>query len=183
MIEDSDSPLIRRKYHEVFGAVLSPCFDTFVRQGRHVDHGAALGYRRAGGQVLFLERYLDAPIEKVVSAELGRCVAREAIVEIGNFAADNAMAMIALWGAVANDLGEVSEVAVATLTAPLRGMFARIGLPIFQLAPAKVANAGDRAGHWGSYYDLDPWVCAGLIHEGQAALAAFLARRQTRAAA
>jgi hypothetical protein len=171
--------LIDRKYREAFGARLNPSFSDWMAQGE----GSALGYRRAGPDPLFLEAYLDQPVEMLVSKALGQIVDRDAIVEIGNFAADNALAMIELWGSAANDLGGSSEVAVATLTAPLRSMFARIGLPILPLAPADPARLGGAAGEWGSYYASDPMVCMGVIAEGQAAIGRFLSRRKRRLAA
>ncbi len=175
--------LITARYHDVFGASLTPCFSSYLSADRPGSMGAALGYRRAGEQPLFLEAYLDRPVERLVSEALGRNVERNAIVEIGNFAAGNAMAMIELWGAAANDLGSASEVAVATLTAPLRRMFARIGIPLHVLAPASLARIGADTGVWGRYYDNDPQVCAGLIAQGQAAIARFLEPRQRKAAA
>lgn len=173
--------LISKRYREAFGASASPAFDQWMHSG--ATTGAALGYRRAGAAPLFLEAYLDCPIEDLVSAAHGRKVARQAIVEIGNFASDNAIAMIGLWGRAANDLGGAGEVAVATLTAPLRRMFARIGLPITPIAKADLARLANGLTEWGRYYETDPWVCMGVIAEGQAAIAAFLARRQPRAAA
>lgn len=175
--------LISRKYRDVFGAMLKPAFGTYLHCGAHEESGAALGYQRAGEQPLFLERYLEQPVEQAVSGAFGRTIDRTRIVEIGNFAADNALAMVELWGAAANDLGGSSEVAVATLTAPLRRMFARIGLPILVLAPASAAFLGTEAREWGSYYELDPQVCAGMIVEGQTAISAFLQRRYNRQAA
>jgi hypothetical protein len=175
--------LISRKYRDAFGATLTPSFGTYMHCGSHAENGAALGYKRADERPLFLERYLDRSVEQAVSEAFGRTIARVQIVEIGNFAADNALAMIELWGAAANDLGGSSEVAVATLTAPLRGMFARIGLPVIALAPASPDRLGAGAQDWGSYYELDPQVCAGLIGEGQRAIATFLQRRRERQAA
>ena len=175
--------LICRKYRDTFGAAMQPAFASWHGAETEGRAAAALGYRRAGAEPLFLEAYLDAPVEQVVGAALGKPVAREAIVEIGNFASDNAMAMIDLWGAAANDLGGVSEVAVATLTAPLRRMFARIGLPVTVIAPARAERLGAGSQAWGSYYDLDPQVCMGVIADGQRAIGAFLARRKIRKAA
>ena len=171
--------LIGRKYRDVFNAAAPRGYAQWMAAG----DGAALGYRRAGAEPLFLETYLDQPIEDVVGVALGRRVAREAIVEIGNFAADNALAMVELWGNAANDLGGASEVAVATLTAPLRRMFARIGLPVVELAPARPERLGQAAAAWGSYDAQDPVVCMGMIAEGQAAITAFLARRARSIAA
>ncbi|GGZ15869.1 thermostable hemolysin [Novosphingobium colocasiae] len=171
--------LVSCKFRDAFGASARPAYVNWL----HLQRGAALGYRRADQMPLFLEVYLDAPIEHLVAGALGRPVARDAIVEIGNFAADSAPAMLALWVTAANDLGGCSEVAVATLTAPVRRMFVRIGLPIVEIAPARAERLGAVAAEWGSYYDHDPIVCAGVIAEGQAAIAAFLDRRTRSTAA
>jgi len=172
-----------RKYREVFGAVPPPSFSDYVAAGREPDRLAALGYRRASEGTVFLEGYLDRPVELAVGAALGRSVARSAIVEIGNFAADNALVMLELWGTVANDLAASSEVAVATLTAPLRRIFERVGVPFVPLGPARAERLGAAAGDWGSYYRQDPQICAGMIVEGQAAIARWRARRPVRGAA
>jgi len=175
--------LASRRYREIFGARLNPIHRCYFSQPGAGEPTAVLGYTRAGEQPLFLERYLDVPVETAVGEALGRDIVRDQIVELGNFAASNAMAMIALWGEAANDLGGSAEVAVATLTAPLREMFRRIGLPIRVLAPAQVERAGAPAEDWGHYYSRDPMVCAGLIVEGQAAISRFLARRNAEKAA
>ncbi|MCT2398201.1 thermostable hemolysin [Novosphingobium mangrovi (ex Huang et al. 2023)] len=179
-----DSPeisLVRRRFLEAHGASVRPAFGSYVHVTRAERPRAALGYCRAGSEPLFLERYLDAPVEQAVSAATGRPAARESIIEIGNLAADDAFAMIELWGSVANDLGAGCEIAVATLTAPLRAMFARIGVPLVVLGSA-VAERADDPEAWGHYYARDPQVCAGVIAQGQQAIAAFLARRRRSAA-
>jgi hypothetical protein len=163
-------------YRRAYGSRRAAVFEEYLSTGN--TNNAALGYRRAGAEPLFLEAYLDDPIENLVSAALSRPVARDAIVEIGNLAANNAWSMIALWGKAANDLGGTSEVVVATLTAPLRRTFARIGVPVHQLMRADPAKLGPLAADWGSYYAQDPRVCAGPIAEGQQALANFMAKRR-----
>lgn len=173
---------VDEKFRRAYGAEGAAGYGDYSVVGRNGAIGAALGYRRAGAQPLFLEAYLDRPIEVPVSEALRRPVAREAIVEIGNLAADNAWSMISLWGEAANDLGGSSEVVVATLTASLRRMFARIGVPLRELAPADPARLGAAAKEWGGYYLTDPRVCAGSIVDGQRAIARFLRRRQERRA-
>ena len=181
MSSNEQIDLISRKYREVFGACPRLDYAEWIQAGG--TSGAALGYRRASGTALFLEAYLDQPVELVASAVLRRTVARDAIVEIGNFAAGNAIAMVELWGRAANDLGGCGEIAVATLTAPLRRMFARIGVPVIAVAPADPARLADGAAEWGSYYATGPKVCLSVIADGQAAIAAFLARRSRSVAA
>ena len=54
------------------------------------DHGgkvlAVCGLRNAGDADLFLETYLDAPVETLIAQRAGQQVARADIVEIGNLA-------------------------------------------------------------------------------------------------
>ncbi|KHK93517.1 thermostable hemolysin [Novosphingobium malaysiense] len=181
MADSSEFELVRRRYSEIHGACLMPTFCKYRHVERAETPRAALGFHRAGEAPLYLERYLDGPVDAAVSAAMGRRVTRESIIEIGNLAADDAFAMIELWGSVSNDLGEDCEIAVATLTAPLRAMFGRIGVPLYVLAPA-TADRADEPGRWGRYYASDPQVCAGVIADGQKAIAAFLARRRRIAA-
>lgn len=179
MTDPTAIAMIRHCYKRAFEADIRPAYDTYVGQSGL----AALGYTRAGEAPLFLERYLDQPIEAHASAVLNRQVARGSIVEIGNFAACSAMAILTLWGQAANDLGSGSEIAAATLTAPLRRMFARIGVPIIEIASARPESLGNDAAHWGSYYDQDPRVCIGEIAAGQDAISAWLGRRNQEIAA
>jgi hypothetical protein len=143
---------------------------------------AALGYRRAHIEPLFLEAYLNEPVETLLSNQFERCVTRNDIVEIGNLASCNAPAMIALWAQTANDLGGQAEIAVAVLTLPLRRMFARLGVPLVEIVRADPASLGDASAEWGAYYAQDPVVCAGVIADGQAQLARFLVRIERQAA-
>lgn len=68
--------LITRKYREVFGASARPVFAVWLQAGRH-----------EGADALFLEACLDRPMQQIVGESIGRPIRREAIVEIGNFAA------------------------------------------------------------------------------------------------
>jgi hypothetical protein len=183
MSQSAEQSFLHGRYSTVFGAELSTGFETYMDCCAASRSRAALGYRRAGAEPLFLEAYLDAPVEQLAGAALGRTVIRDQMVEIGNFAADNGHVMIQLWGAAANDLAGQGEVAVATLTRPLRRMFARIGVPLVELAPAQRERLGSDAQTWGCYYDLDPRVCVSIIADGQRAINAFLNRRYRHKAA
>ncbi|RYG79936.1 MAG: hypothetical protein EON59_15525 [Alphaproteobacteria bacterium] len=135
---------------------------------------AALAYRSAADEPLFLETYFDAPIEDIVSRAFGRSVTRKSIVEIGCLAAAPTPALLRLWVDAAAVLSEHHEIAVATLTLPLRAMFARVGMPLISLGTAYSTrlDPGDAA-QWGSYYAARPMICAGDIRAGHAALTTF----------
>ena len=179
MQKDEARQLISERFQTDFGA--TPAFG----HGHYRDCAgrAALGFTRARDLPLFVEQYLDVKVEQLASQLFGRRIERSAIVEIGNLAANSAHALVELWSATANDLGGSSEIAVATLTAPLRGMFARIGLPFVIAAPARPERLGAGAQQWGSYYAQDPQVCFGEIAAGQQALSVWRGHRGKEQAA
>ena len=182
MLRDDAIRLIRCRYGAVFGArPLVDYPDLMVADGADGAAAAACGYRRATAGPLFLEAYLDSPAQVAISAALSRSVGRHDIIEIGNLASHNASAMVGLWAQAANDLAAEAEVAVAVLTAPLRRMFARLGLHLIEIAPADPVRLGKDAQQWGSYYAQDPRICVGLIAEGQEKLARFAARSAAHA--
>lgn len=176
MLNDDAIRLIRCRYGAVFGANPLVDYPHLLVADRDGEAAAACGYRRASAGPLFLESYLDVPVEDMVSATFGRAIARHNIIEIGNLASHNASAMVGLWAQAANDLSAEAEIAVAVLTAPLRRMFARLGLHLHEISAADPARLGSAANCWGRYYDQDPRLCAGVIAEGQAKLARFAQR-------
>jgi hypothetical protein len=177
MAREAAIRLIEQRYATVHGATPAFLYPHLMAEDRLGRIRAACGYRRASAGPLFLESYLDRPVEHALGEAVGRTIPRRDIIEIGNLAADNAPAMVSLWATAANDLGHDSEFVVAVLTAGLRRMFGRLGIGLLEIMPARDDRLGGEAGHWGSYYANDPVVCAGLIADGQQQLARF-ARRQ-----
>jgi len=125
---------------------------------------AATGWRGAGAEPLFLERYLDEPVERAVSRLAARRVARTRIAEVGNLAAEGNGGSLRVIGALAGRLAALGhEWVVFTATQELIGIFTRLGLPLLALAKADPARLGAAAESWGSYYDTAPVVVAGRI--------------------
>lgn len=125
---------------------------------------AAAGFRFATSQPLFLEQYLDAPIEKAISGAFDATAGRHEIAEIGNLAATSAGASVFLFIALAGYLEQHGcRYAAATATRPLRRMFGQVGFAAHELCKADPARLQSGAGDWGSYYLHDPVVMAGEI--------------------
>ncbi|WP_306603107.1 thermostable hemolysin [Azonexus sp.] len=125
---------------------------------------ATAGWRCAGEDRLFLENYLDVPIETAVARLAGQPVRREAIVEVGNLAATRAGGSVDVILSLAAHLDRLGyEWVVFTATNELIGIFRRLGLPPLALAPADPSRLGEQAADWGSYYDSKPVVVAGRI--------------------
>lgn len=128
---------------------------------------AAAGYAAAGAQPLFLEQYLDHPIEHALAEEVGRPIPRGSIVEVGNLAAASAGMARALIPQLARHLHRMGYRWVAfTATRALRNSFQRLGLRPLHLAEADPARLAERGANWGSYYEQDPMVMAGKISLG-----------------
>ncbi len=141
---------------------------------------AALGYRSAADAPLFLEAYLDTPIEQAVSDRLGRRFDRAEIVEIGCLASNSPVALIHLWQEIATALDTRHQVVAATVTATVRRLLDRVGVPLIEIARADAGRLADGA-RWGRYYDDDPRVCIGVIADGAASLDRYVARRTAAA--
>lgn len=128
---------------------------------------AAAGYAAAGAQPLFLEQYLDQPVEQALTAAIGAPIARGSVVEVGNLAANSAGMARALIPQLARHLHRMGYRWVAfTATRALRNSFHRLGLKPVPIAAADPARLADGGAHWGSYYDQDPVVVAGKISLG-----------------
>jgi hypothetical protein len=128
---------------------------------------AAAGYAAAGAQELFLEQYLDHPVEQALAAAVGRPIARGSVVEVGNLAAVSAGMARALIPQLARHLHRMGYRWVAfTATRALRNSFHRLGLTPLAIAPADPARLPDGGASWGTYYEQDPVVMAGRIALG-----------------
>lgn len=125
---------------------------------------AVAGWRCAGNEKLFLESYLDVPVEVAVSRLAGRTIDRRHIVEVGHLASDRRGGSVDVILTLASHLDRLGfEWVVFTATDRLIGIFSRLGLPPLALASADPARLGADAAHWGSYYATNPVVVAGRI--------------------
>ncbi|WP_271408530.1 thermostable hemolysin [Pseudomonas sp. Q1-7] len=133
----------------------------------HGALGAVAGIRLAETGPLFLEQYLDAPAESLISTLAVRPVARERVVEVGNLASINAgnarLIIVAVtWLLHLRGL----EWVVFTGASSLINSFRRLGLEPLRLGDADPGRLGDAQEHWGSYYEQKPQVFTGSIHYG-----------------
>jgi len=123
-----------------------------------------IGLRSAEPKPLYLEQYLEQPVEAAIAAATGKRVQRHEVVEVGNLAGANcraAMRMVAELPSylLARDYRWI----VFTATSAVRGILQGFGAPLVELARAdggRVAGGEDR---WGRYYESDPRVLAGYL--------------------
>lgn len=154
---------IARVYARRHGARVQQFATTLVALRSQGSLVAAAGYTPAASP-LFLERYLQAPVQELLGRQHGEPVSRDVIVEVGHLAAERAGAgrqLIVLLGPHLASLG-VQWVA-STLTLELRQLFLRMGVTPLTLGAADPAALGPEASGWGTYYAHQPVVVAGHL--------------------
>lgn len=125
------------------------------------------GYRCADAHKLFLERYLDEPVERAIASVSNKEVSRSQIVEVGNLAGVNcrsAMRLVLGLPGILLDRGH--HWMVFTATDKLRDLLASYHAPLLDLAPATAARAQNTGDDWGRYYESHPRVMAGYLADG-----------------
>ncbi len=160
---------IAQRFLEVHGARISSFMPQllalFDDQGQVL---AAVGVRSAGCERLFLEYYLDIPVEQAIGECATASVDRERIVEIGNLASRDRPACRRLFQLLARHLySHRFEWAVFTGCSSLHRMFAALGIETLGLGRALQARLPQEQQTWGGYYEDNPQVVAGRVNCGQ----------------
>jgi len=123
---------------------------------------AACGLRSAATERLFLETYMDKPVEQLLAERTGSPVQRNDIVEIGNFSvAEIGMARL-LITAIFDQLHATSKQwAVFTIVQLLHNSLIKQNIFPKVLCDAEVTHLPpEKQSEWGSYYQQHPQVMA-----------------------
>ena len=167
---------IRERFYEHHGAHIKhfmPCLLALVDSAGFL-RGAA-GLRSAASGPLFLERYLEYPIEQLIAQKQSpgnaRVPDRSQIVEVGNL------------GVLAPGCARLLIVALTDLliaqgfrwisftgTPLLINSFQRLGLSPLSVGEARAECLGAEQSAWGSYYATSPQVMIGDIAGGHQGL-------------
>jgi len=123
---------------------------------------AAFGWKKATDGPLFLERYLDEPIESLISRRLDKHITRDQITKIGNLAVANPRnAGVLIAHVIQHSLDIGIEWCVATAHHSLQNGLIKGGRDVFPLFPADKSRLPlEEQAKWGSYYQHQPQVIA-----------------------
>lgn len=125
---------------------------------------AALGLRFAQTNTLFLEQYLEVPVEQAIAAAAHTAVARSTVTELGNLASFQRGGLRCLIiGLTAYLKGAGVKWAAFTAVPAVLNAFVRMGIPLHELGPADPSRLVGGAAEWGSYYEQKPRVVAGNV--------------------
>jgi len=172
---------IAQRFLEVHGAQIAVFMPQLL--ALFDDQGAvraAVGMRDASLERLFLEYYLDIPVEQAVEqASADRLITdgvtpgcvfeeRERIVEIGNLASIDRLASRNLFKLLARRLfADDYQWAVFTGCSSLQRMFATLGIETLSLGRALQSRLPVDQQTWGGYYEDNPLVVAGRVGHGR----------------
>ncbi len=170
----SAEEFVRATFARSYGACLHSFYPLLLGVRRCPgDYAAVAGVRPAGGQGLFLENYLDTPIDRMLGVERAR------IVEIGNLSpagAGQARWLICMISAFLTGAGFFNV--VFTAVPRLSNAFRRMGLPLERLAEARPDRLpAGMADDWGTYYESRPAVFSGDLGLGFRAFAPVVETR------
>jgi hypothetical protein len=120
---------------------------------------AVIGLREASTEHLFLEQYLDAPVEQTLAATCGRRVARHEIMELGNLASLRPGVCQLVYLVLAAALQRAGyRYAVFAGTAQVERIISKLHFSLRSIVAADPARLGSAADSWGTYYATAPHV-------------------------
>ena len=134
--------------------------------------GGVAGMRGADEGRLYLEQYLDRPVEDALTVALAARgvaqVSRHEIAEVGHLAGANCRAAVRMVAQIpAYLVSRRYAWIVFTATSALRGILARFDAPLVELARAEGACVAGTHDDWGRYYATDPRVYAGCLRDAE----------------
>jgi hypothetical protein len=157
---------IADKFHTAYGAQLSNFLPQLMRLSVAGELGAIVGIRPASSGELFLEQYLDIPVQQAVAAQFRTPVDRDQIVEIGNLAATIPGLAYSLFAILATVLDRAGYRWVAcTATPQVAAMLARMQFSSKTISGADPARLAAGCADWGKYYASRPQVIVGDTRE------------------
>ncbi|MHB0926360.1 MAG: thermostable hemolysin [Gallionellaceae bacterium] len=150
-------------FREAYGAEIKrfkPCLMSLRDHDNKLV--AACGFRSAALEPLFLETYLDKPIEAVLAERVGFPVKRGDIVEVGNFSvAEPGMARYLIAAIIAQLHATSKQWAVFTAVPLVRNAFIKMGMnPVILGDADKSRLSSEEQAEWGSYYEQKPQIMA-----------------------
>lgn len=155
---------ISSKYLQVHDAHINECLPILVGIRDQAERLGAFGLRPGHYRPMFLEQYLDTPIEQQVASISKHPIDRCSLIEIGNLAITRKgygpLAMVVL----AMSLAEAGyEWMVFTVTEQVEKLMKRLGFEPHYLASADPSRLQGEPSIWGRYYNNNPRVMVGNI--------------------
>lgn len=154
-------------FRDRYGAEIQSFLPLLISLSSGQKYRATLGLNPAERGPLFLEQYVDRPIEQIIAQLKRTPTSRQSIVEIGNLASRHQGSTILLFISLLTLIQLTGfRWVVFTATQEVRRCIAKLGLELTPVCPADPNRFGGEPLTWGSYYATQPYVMLGHIDEG-----------------
>jgi len=161
--------IISEKYHSAHSAHITEFMPILLGMSLDGSSHAALGLRPGHYRPMFLEQYMDAPIEQQVAALSGKPVDRLGLIEVGNLVVTHRGAGLLMFIVMATAIAKAGfEWMVFTVTDEVERLIRRLDFNPQYLAMADPSRLKDQQKQWGHYYDCKPKVMVGSLIEVKA---------------
>jgi hypothetical protein len=156
---------LERGFRQAYSAQIREHYPTLMSVQDHEGTIlGALGFRYAQDEQLFLEQYLDIPVESALCPPFENLLSRDDIVEVGNLVSEGTGASIFLFTALTAYLAKQHKRYITvTATDFLHRYFERLGVEPRVIGYADQARLQDGGASWGNYYETRPRLLAGQI--------------------
>lgn len=163
----ADRPFIEQfiaeRYQRTHNARITHFLPLLMHLAKENKPLAALGLRPGHYSAMFLEQYLDSPIEQQIASMEKQPVDRCSLIEIGNLAVLRKSAGLLLFMIMAMSLARAGfEWMVFTVTEQTERLIGQLGFNPRYLSAVDSTLA---RGQWGSYYEKNPRVMIGSLRE------------------
>lgn len=161
---------IRAGYGRHFGAHVTSFMPQLACYRDADGSTGIIGVRRAADESLFLESYLNRPIEAVIGDRAGTSVSRHSIAEVGQLVVDDRQIAAQVAASLFRDLvpflaGEGFDWVCFTGTCKVRAILRRTGFCGATVGIADANRLPPGRDHWGDYYDNEPVVVIGKLDD------------------
>ena len=154
---------IHSRYAETYSADIAHFLPLLMASWNGGDVQGVLGLRPGQCGRFFVENYLSAPMETLVSERTGQAVSRATLIETGNLAGTRGSSQL-LVIVLTDVLHRAGFRGVTfTATAQVSALLHRLGFAPQEICEADPVCLGEHAQSWGSYYANRPWVVIGDV--------------------
>lgn len=156
---------VKKIFRSAHGADITSFLPCLLTAEINQRIAAVVGVRSAVNQPLFLEQYLNFPIETAIKNINGLDISRTSLVEIGNLVSCKTGVSRQLFIVLAFALERVNiEWVSFTATSQVEQLLAKLSLMPVVIGQANEESLVNGTDNWGTYYVDSPNVCVGNVY-------------------
>jgi hypothetical protein len=155
---------VHDKFNESYAANVQHFLPYFLTLKCNDNICSVVGFRLAESGPLYLEKYLQHPIEQEIGMRFNTAIQRESVIEIGNLVSTWRGSSQLLFILLTDLLMRINrEWVVFTATKDVEHLLQKMHFTLIPLGEASKNMLGDEKDQWGSYYQDKPRLILGHI--------------------